>query len=328
MLELRHLRTLIALAETGNLSKAGKRLNLSQPAVSHHVRAVEEEYGIQLFERKSDPLRFTLPGRHLVDLAYDVSRRIRDGERDVARIAQGEAGILRIAVECHSCFDWLMPSMDAFRERWSQVELDLVSGFHADPVGLLGENRADLVIVSHAVKRAGVIYHPLFGYEVLALLSHRHPLVRKGYLTAKDFKNEVLVTYPIPDERLDLVRDVLRPAHVNPTRRTTELTVAILQLVASGRGVAALPGWTVQPYLDRKYVAWKPVGKAGLHSRLYAATTEAGSSHAYMQEFLRIMRDVSFATLERIEPLPGADEQQRPRKKGYAPLQGAGLPAL
>ena len=328
MLELRHLRTLIALAETGNLSKAGKRLNLSQPAVSHHVRAVEEEYAIQLFERKSDPLRFSLPGRHLVDLAYDISRRIRDGEREVARIAQGEAGILRIAVECHSCFDWLMPSMDAFRERWSQVELDLVSGFHADPVGLLGENRADLVIVSHAGKRAGVIYHPLFGYEVLALLSHRHPLVRKAYLTAKDFKKEVLVTYPIPDERLDLVRDVLRPAHVNPTRRTTELTVAILQLVASGRGVAALPGWTVQPYLDRKYVAWKPVGKAGLHSRLYAATTEPGSSHAYMQEFLRIMRDVSFATLERIEPLPGADGHHRPRKNVHAPLQEAGLAGL
>ena len=303
MLELRHLRTLVALAETGNLSKAGRRLNLSQPAVSHQIRAVEEDYGIDLFVRKSDPLRFTPAGRLLVDLAYDITRRIRDGERDVARIAQGEAGLLRIAVECHSCFDWLMPSMDAFRERWSQVELDLVSGFHADPVALLGENRADLVIVSHAGKRAGTVFHPLFSYEVLALLSHSHPLSRRPYFTARDFKNEILVTYPIPDERLDLVRDVLRPAGVNPARRTTELTVAILQLVASGRGVAALPGWTVQPYLDRKYVAWKPVGRTGLHSRLFAATTEHASTHAYMQEFLRIMRNVSFATLERIEPL-------------------------
>jgi LysR family transcriptional regulator for metE and metH len=303
MLELRHLKTLVALAETGNLSKAGRRLHLSQPAVSHHVRAIEEDYEIELFERKSDPLRFTAPGQLLVNLAYDITRRIRDGERDLARIVQGEAGLLRIAVECHSCFDWLMPSMDAFREHWSQVELDLVSGFHADPVGLLGENRADLVIVSHAEKRAGVVFHPLFSYEVLALLSHRHPLVRKPYLTARDFKNDILVTYPIPDERLDLVRDVLKPAGVNPTRRTTELTVAILQLVASGRGVAALPGWTVQPYLDRKYLAWKPVGKGGLHSRLYAATTEPASLHAYMQEFLRIMREVSFATLERIAPL-------------------------
>ena len=303
VLELRHLKTLVALAETGNLTKAGKNLNLSQPAVSHHMRAVEEQYEIELFERKSDPIRFTAAGQLLVALAYDITRRIRDGERDLARIAQGQAGQLRIAVECHSCFDWLMPSMDAFREHWPQVELDLVSGFHADPVGLLGENRADLVIVSHAGKRSGVVFHPLFSYEVLALLSHHHPLVHKPYLTARDFKNETLVTYPIPDERLDLVRDVLKPANVNPARRTTELTVAILQLVASGRGVAALPGWTVQPYLDRKYLAWRPVGKTGLRSRLYAATTETASSQAFMQDFLRTMREVSFATLERIEPL-------------------------
>lgn len=303
MIELRHFRTLMALAETGNLSKAARRLNLSQPAVSHQIRAVEDHYEIELFERKSDPLRLTAAGELLVSLGYEVSRKVQDGERDLSRIAQGQAGQLRIAVECHSCFDWLMPSMDAFREHWPQVELDLVSGFHPDPVGLLGENRADLVIVSRAEKRADAVFHPLFGYEVLALLGRLHPLTRKPYLTARDFKNEILVTYPIPDGRLDLVREVLLPAKVNPARRTTELTVAILQLVASGRGVAALPGWTVQPFLDRKYVISKPVGKSGLFSRLYAATTPLAGKLAYMQEFLRIMREVSFSTLKGIEPL-------------------------
>ena len=303
MLELRHLKTLVALAETGNLSKAGKRLNLSQPAVSHQIRAIEAHYAIDVFQRKSDPLRLTAAGQLLVELGYEVIRRTQDAEHDLARIAQGQAGLLRIAVECHSCFDWLMPSMDAFREHWPQVDLDLVSGFHADPVGLLEEDRADLVIVSHLRKRTGVTFHPLFLYQVLTLLSHHHPLVRKPFLTAQDFKPETLITYPIPDERLDLVREVLRPANVNPARRTTELTVAILQLVASGRGVAALPGWTVQPYLDRKYVAWKPVGKTGLYSKLYAATTVAASSQAYIQNFLRIMKEISFATLESIEAI-------------------------
>jgi LysR family transcriptional regulator, regulator for metE and metH len=303
MLELRHLKTLVALAETGNLSKAGRRMNLSQPAVSHQVRGIEETYEIELFERKSDPLKLTAAGQLLVELAYDITRRIQNGERDLVRIAQGQAGELRIAVECHSCFDWLMPSMDAFREHWPRVELDLVSGFHADPVGLLGENRADLVIVSHAQKRDGVSFHPLFSYEVLALVSRHHPLARKLFVTASDFKNETLVTYPIPDDRLDLVRDVLQPAKVNPERRKTELTVAILQLVASGRGVAALPGWTVQPFLDRKYVIGKPVGKKGLQSRLHAVTTAAASGVAYMQEFVRIMREVSFATLKGIKQI-------------------------
>jgi len=303
MLELRHLKTLVALAETGNLSKAGKRLNLSQPAISHQVRAIEDHYEIELFERKSDPLRLTAAGQLLVELAYDVTRRMQNGERDLARIAQGQAGNLRIAVECHSCFDWLMPSMDAFREHWPQVELDLVSGFHADPIGLLGENRADLVIVSHTQKRDGVTFHPLFAYDVQALVSRHHPLARKPYVTARDFKNEMLVTYPIPDDRLDLVREVLQPAKIDPQRRKTELTVAILQLVASGRGVAALPGWTVQSYLDRKYVVGKPIGKNGLESRLLAATTSATAKLAYMQEFVRIMREVSFATLKGIRPI-------------------------
>lgn len=301
MLELRHFKTLVALAETGNLSKAGKRVNLSQPAVSHQILAVEEHYEVELFKRKSDPLRLTAAGQLLVDLAYDVTRRVQNGERDLARIAQGQAGQLRIAVECHSCFDWLMPSMDAFREHWAQVELDLVSGFHADPIGLLTEDRADLVIVSHSEKREGVGFHPLFSYEVLALVSRHHPLARKPFVTAKDFRNETLVTYPIPDDRLDLVRAVLRPAKIEPQRRKTELTVAILQLVASGRGVAALPGWTVQPFLDRKYVVGKPVGRNGLHSRLFAATTKHAATMAYMQEFIRIMREVSFATLEGID---------------------------
>lgn len=303
MIEIRHLQTLIALAETGNLSKAGKRVNLSQPAVSHQIRGLEEHYGIEVFERKSDPLRLTAAGQLLVELAYDVMRRVRQGERDLSRIAQGQAGQLRIAVECHSCFDWLMPSMDAFREHWPQVELDLVSGFHADPVGLLGENVADLVIVSQAVRRPGVAFHPLFRYEVFALLANQHPLTRKKYLQAPDFAAETLITYPIPDDRLDLVREVLIPANIHPARRKTELTVAILQLVASHRGVAALPAWTVQPYLDRGYVTARGIGKRGLFANLYAATTSSAERLPFMADFVATMKRISFETLLKISSL-------------------------
>ena len=176
-----------------------------------------------------------------------------------------------------------MPSMDAFRERWPEVELDLVSGFHANPVGLLHEDRAELVIVSHALKRAHTVFNPLFRYEVSALLAKEHALAAKPYLTARDFAKETLVTYPIPDDRIDLLREVMIPARLEPAkRRTTELTVAILQLVASRRGIAAMPRWAVQPFLDREYVLSRPIGKQGLQSALYAATTEVTAQTAWM----------------------------------------------
>lgn len=303
MIELRHLRSVVAIAEAGSISKAGKRLNLSQPALSHQMKALEDYLGTELFQRKSNPLRLSRSGERLLAAAYEVERLVLQCERDIARIAGGKAGQLRIAVECHSCFDWLMPSMDAFREGWPEVEMDLVSGFQPDPVGLLTEDKADLVIVSQAKPRPGVTYHPLFRYEVLALLAKNHPYTKKSHLTARDFARETLVTYPIPDDRIDVVREVLAPAKVDPPRRKTELTVAILQLVASNRAIAAMPGWAVQPYLERGYVVPLPIRKNGLFSNLYAATTTESANSVYMAEFIDTMRRISFSTLKGIEPV-------------------------
>jgi LysR family transcriptional regulator for metE and metH len=303
MLELRHLRTLVALAEEGNLTRAASRVYLSQSALSHQIQLLEQHYKTELFERKSQPLRWFPAGQRLVTLAQEVERLVREADRDVVRIREGKSGQLRIAVECHSCFEWLMPSMDLFREDWPDVDLDLVSGFHADPVGLLDADGADLVIVSRAQPRRGLVFHPLFRYEIPALLAKQHPLTTRPYLVAEDFAEQTLITYPVPDDRLDFVREVLRPAGINPVRRTTALTVAILQLVASKRGVAALPRWAVQQYLDSDYVVARPITVDGLRASLYAATTTVGASLAYMQAFVQTMKDVSFATLEGIEPL-------------------------
>lgn len=311
MLELRHLQTLIALAETGSMAAAASRVHLTQSALSHQIKALEAHYGCAFFRRKSSPLNWTPVGERLVALAYDVHRTVGDAEREIARLHEGRAGQLRIAVECHSCFDWLMPSMDVFRENWEEVELDLVSGFHPDPVGLLGENRADMVIVSRRKRRRDVVYHPLFRYMMPAILAKSHPLAAKKHLTAGDFAEETLVTYPIPDERLDIIRQVLEPANVRPARRTAALTEAILQLVASGRGIAALPAWAIQSYLDRDYVIGRPIGKNGLPCELYAATTNASARTAYLTDFIRTMREVCFRQLRGIEPLGETPKRRR-----------------
>ena len=303
-LELRHLRTLVALREAGNLSRAAQLLNLTQSALSHQLKFLEDHYGAELFERKSSPVQFGVVGQRLLRLADTVLPLIDEATRDTRSLVAGSAGQLRIAVECHTCFDWLMPSMDAFRQRWPEVELDIVSGFHADPVGLLHQDRADLAIVSDLDEdEANVAVHPLFSFEIVALLPNGHVLLNRPWLRPSDFAKHTLITYPVPDEMLDIVRQVLKPAGVTPPRRTSELTVAMLQLVASGRGFAALPAWAVESYLKRGYVAQQRIGKNGLTGKLYAVSRASLADKPFLADFVRLMRETSLLNLSGVQLL-------------------------
>ena len=303
IIELRHLKTLLALEETGSVSLAAKRVFLTQSALSHQIRMLENHYGAPLFERKSTPLRFTPVGKRLLRLAHDLLPQVTDAERDLARIIEGEAGELRIAVECHTCFDWLMPAMGEFRPIWPQIELDIVSGFQADPIGLLLQHRADLAIVSEAEKQNGISFQPLFAYEMVGICAPDHPLAAKNVWTAEDFIGETLITYPVPDEMLDLPKKILIPKNINPPRRHSELTIAIIQLVASRRGIAALPYWTVMPYLEKGYVVHRQITDDGLQSKLYAAIRTEDTDKSYLNIFCQIIRERGFADLPGLSEL-------------------------
>ncbi len=255
-LELRHLQTLLALRECDGLGRAAERLHLTQSAISHQIKYLEDRCGGTLFVRKSRPLRFTALGRRLLVLADRVLPEVEAAERELGRLAQGEAGRLYIAIDCHSCFDWLMPSMDAYREQWPAVELDLSMAHSFNPLAALKTGDVDLAITSDPMELPGIAYGPLFRYESVLVLANGHRLLAAERIGAEDLAGETLITYPVPEERLDVYREFLRPARIRPAaRRTAELTSIILQLVASGRGVAVLPEWAIAKYLEQRYVS-------------------------------------------------------------------------
>jgi LysR family transcriptional regulator for metE and metH len=303
-LEFRHMETLVALSECGSLSKAAERLCLTQSALSHQLKALESHYGAAVVEKNIRPLRFTAIGERLLTLARSVLPLVAEAGRDIARLAEGHAGPLRVAVQCHNCFDWLMPAMDSYRTLWPEVELDIVSGFVVDPLPLLERGEAELAVIhDKQPPHAHIVFSPLFRYESVALMSPRHRLAAKTWLDAADFADETLITYPVHDEMLDLMKHCLTPAGINPKRRTAELTVAILQLVASGRGIAALPSWTVGNYIERGYVVSRPIGQAGLRCELYAATSKSGAQAAYIREFIALTRTQSLTELAGVSAL-------------------------
>jgi LysR family transcriptional regulator for metE and metH len=305
MIELRHLKTLVALRDTGSLVEAAERLFLTQSALSHQLKDLEGRLRCSLFVRKTKPPQFTSAGRRLLTLADETIPMFRTAERDVARLAGGEAGRLHICIECHSCFQWLIPCIDRYRGNWPEVELDLTGGFNFAPQPALVRGDLDLVITSDPVDLPGVEYVPLFRYEALLAIDKQHILAGKPFVEPLDLQDQVLITYPVERDRLDVFTAFLDPADIEPLDiRTAELTPMMVQLVASGRGVASLPNWALTEYTENQTILAKKMGKAGVWSTLYAAIREDQKETPFMQDFLATAIDTCFSHLAGIRRVP------------------------
>ncbi|CAB1275838.1 LysR family transcriptional regulator [Candidatus Nitrosacidococcus tergens] len=303
-IELRHLKTLLSLHEHGSVSKAADHLHLTQSAISHQLKSLEDYFDCPLFIRKSYPLQFTSAGMHLLELATSILPQVESTERDLIGMAQGQLERLHIAVECHSCFQWLLPAMNKFRTQWPKIEMDLSLGFSFEPLPALRRGNIDLVITSDPVDHPDISYEPLFQFQGVLVVSPIHPLSRKSWVDPADLKNEILITYPVEKHRLSIYTHFLDPARINPAgRRTAELTLMILQLVVSNRGVTVLPNWAIVDELAREEVKSLSLGKEGLWATLYAAMrTKEREFHA-MKSFTQLARDTCFKHLSGILPV-------------------------
>ena len=300
-IDLKHLYTLVTLRKTGSLTRAAAALQLTQSALSHQIKSLEDHYGVTLFVRKSSPVQFTQAGMRLLSLADNVLGELALADRELYHFASGKHGMLRVTLECHTCYGWLLPVMDEFRNKWEDVDIEILPGFQPDPIGLLLQNRADVAIVDDADPTELVSYSPLFRYEMVAIMANDHPLVKKPWLEADDFRNETLITYAVPEDRIDLYRKLLKPMDIPVRRKTTELTMAIVQQVASHRGIAALPVWAVAEYLDKKYVTAKSITCNKLMSEIWLASLTEHLNENHVSDFTHFIKQHCMRILHDIE---------------------------
>ncbi len=167
----------------------------------------------------------------------------------------------------------------------------------------LGRNDVDLVMTSDPIDNPAISYAPLFRYRGMLALAKTHPLTAKDWIAPEDLANQTLITYPVERERLDVFKHFLDSAGIEPqATRTTELTAMIMQLVASRRGVSALPSWVLTEYLARDYVAARRLGRKAFWCTLYAATRSNDAQLPYMKDFVNTAREVAFRVLHDIRP--------------------------
>ena len=290
-LEFRHLRTIKAIHEEGGLARAADRLHITQSALSHQIKGLEDQAGMELFVRRSKPMKLSAAGLRLLRLAEQVLPQVAAVEEEFRAMQQGKIGRLHIAIECHACFEWLLPVLEQFRIAWPDVDVDIRPGLQFEALPALMREEVDLVISSDPEALPGVDFTPLFDYEPVFVASSEHLLAAKPFITPEDFRDELLITYPMERTRLDVFSQFLAPAGVEPRGvRQVELSAVILLLVASNRGVTVLPDWVVRDQRHNASYITRPLTETGVTRRMYGATRSDDTTKPFMAHVLKLAR--------------------------------------
>lgn len=292
MLERIHLAIIHETEKRGSLTAAAKQLCLTQSALSHTMRKLEQNLGAQIWHREGRKLRLTQTGLYLLGEANRLLPQLDHVETRLRQLSQGDRGTLRIGMECHPCYQWLLKVVSPFLSQWPDVDVDVKQKFQFGGIGALFGYEIDLLVTPDPLFKSGLQFEPVFDYEQVLVLPKSHRLAGSEFIKPEDLQNEVLITYPVALDRLDIYTQFLTPAGIKPKRhKTIETTDIMLQMVASGRGVAALPRWLVAEYAEKLGIVAVRLGHAGIAKQIYLGIRETDTDTEYLRGFVALARN-------------------------------------
>ncbi len=289
MIDRIHLNILLEIDRTGTLTEAAQQLNLTQSALSHSIKKLEQRLGTPVWEKDGRRLRLTRTGEYLLGLANRVLPQFAHAEQLVAEFAAGQRGVLRIGMECHPCYQWLLKNVRPYLQQWPDVDIDIRQRFTFGGLGALYNYDIDLLITPDPLHRSGLVFAPVFDYEQVLVVAQDHPLAGRDYIDAQALATQTLITYPVSPERLDIYTRFLQPAQTAPRQhKTIETTEIMLQMIASGRGVGALPRWLVEENAAAFGVAPVRLGPDGIQKQIHIGIREQDAELDYLRGFIDV----------------------------------------
>lgn len=286
-----HLEIVRAVEQHGSLTAAAEKLHFTQSALSHTVRKLEEQLGLDIWYREGRRLRPTQAGEYLLTVANRLLPQIAHAEEHLKQFAKGERGSLRIGMECHPCYQWLLKVVSPYLAAWPEVDVDVKQKFQFGGIGALFGYEIDMLVTPDPLYKPGLTFEPVFDYEQVLVVGPRHPLRNAAYVQPRQISDETLITYPVAIERLDIYNLFLTPAGIAPKRhKIIETTDIMLQMVASGRGVAALPRWLVEEQAAKFNVTPVKLGPKGVAKQIFLGFREADAEIDYLRAFVVLAR--------------------------------------
>jgi len=275
MLDRHHLLILQSVDQQGTLTEAAKSLHLTQSALSHTIKKLEASLGTTIWRKEGRNIQLTQAGQLLLSLANRVLPQFIHSEQQLKDIAQGKKGKLRIGMECHPCYQWLLKVVNPFLTSSPNIDVDIKQAFKFGGMGALMTYEIDLLITPDPLFHKDLSYMPVFDYEHVLVVSNRSSLLKGSLL------------------KVDIFSQFLTPSGgCVKQHKIIETTEIILQMVNANRGVAALPRWLVEEHQKTLAISPMRLGEKGVFKQIFLGVREHENQPKYVADFIELAKKV------------------------------------
>ena len=286
-MELKYFRLIKTIVEEGNIAGSSERLFLTQSALSHQLREMEERLGFKVFHRSRNRWNLTSEGEELYRVANDLFNTLDEGFRNIKQIKEGNKGGIRLSAECQSFFHELPGFIQKMAVLYPEIQIDLSLGATHQTISQLLSDEIDIAIVTSKPSSDKLYSLPVFEDQIHALMHRENELSEKKYLDVSDFADVHLLINSFPMEDVSVYEHFLKPNKITPIKVSAiPFTEIALKMVEANMGIMCLPKWSLGPLKLSEELVFKKIGKYGLKRTHYLVVKEAKKNKEYIANFI------------------------------------------
>lgn len=286
-MELKYFRLIKTIEEEGSIANSSERLFLTQSALSHQLRELEERLGFKVFHRSRNKWELTEEGKELYKLACKIFDSIDEGFSAIKHIKEGSKGSIKLSAECQSFFHSIPSFIQKMGILYPEIEIDVSLGATHQTISQVLSGDIDIAIVTSEPESDELTCIPVFEDEIFAILHQENHLNNLDYLDASHFGDIHLLINSFPLEGVAVYERFLKPNKINPIKISaipfTEIT---LSMINANMGIMCAPKWQLTPFKLSKELVFKRIGKNGLKRKHYLVVKKQQTNKKYIHDFI------------------------------------------
>ncbi len=286
-MELKYFRLIKTIAEEGSIANATEHLFLTQSALSHQLRELEERLGFKVFHRSRNKWELTQEGSELYILANKLFTSIDEGFSNIKHIVEGSRGAIKLSAECQSFFHSIPGFIQKMGILYPEIDIDLTLGVTHQTISQVASNEIDIAIVTSKPASEALESIKVFEDEIFAVMHKENQLNNLDYLEASHFSHIHLLINSFPLEGVSVYEHFLKPNKINPKKISaipfTEIT---LSMIEANMGVTCVPKWQLASFKLSKELVFKRIGRSGVKRNHYLVVKKEHRNKKYIHDFI------------------------------------------